>query len=80
MANDAKLKEARDRLSRIGKTQSDIARELNVELTVVQGVLSGRLKGAFGSAHKVAVALGLKDGIVLGEGQSVAEAIRAAAA
>ena len=80
MANPISLKAIRDSLSRIGKTQSDIARELNVDFSTVQGVMSGRLKGSRGDAHKVAVTLGIKEGVIVGEGISIADAIRAAIA
>lgn len=80
MANNTNLKAIRESLSRIGKTQSDIARELNVDFSTVQGVMSGRLKGSRGDAHKVAVTLGIKDGVIIAEGTSIADAIKAAIA
>lgn len=67
----------REALSRIGKSHSDVARELGVDRTVVRGVLYGRLKGARGDAHKVAVALGMKDGVIVDDHAPVADAIRA---
>lgn len=80
MAKTVRLEAIRDGLSRIGKTQSDIARELNVDFSTVQGVMSGRLKGSRGDAHKVAVALGIKEGVIVAEGTSIAAAIKAAIA
>ncbi|WP_029623338.1 hypothetical protein [Sphingomonas elodea] len=80
MTTKAHLEEARSRLSRIGKTAADVAADLGVSTVVVRGVLDGRLKGAHGDAHKVAVALGLKDGIIVADGMTIAEAIKAAAA
>lgn len=74
------LEEARCRLSRIGKSTVDVARELGVSKQIVRGVLNGKLKGTRGDAHKVAVALGIKDGIVVDEGVSIADAIKAAIA
>lgn len=74
------LKEAKVRLSRIGKTASDVARELGVSKTVVCGVLDGRFKGTRGDAHKVAVALGIKDGIIVEDGMSISDAMKVAAA
>lgn len=71
--------EVRASLSRIGKTQVDVARELRVPVAILRGVLDGRLKGTRGDAHKVAVALGLKEGVVVENGESIAAAIRAAA-
>lgn len=79
MPNALKLEEVRNRLSRIGKTVVDIASEIDVPVPVVRGVLSGKLKGSRGHAHKVAVTLGLKDGIVVADDQSIADALRAAA-
>lgn len=67
-------------LSRIGKSHGDIARELGVNRTVVRGVIYGRLKGDRGDAHKVAVALGMKDGVIVDGGTSISEAIKALAA
>lgn len=73
------LEEARSRLSRIGRSASDVARELGVSKTVVLGVLDGRFKGTRGDAHKVAVALGLKDGVIVDDDMSIADAIKVAA-
>lgn len=72
--------EARARLSRIGKTASDVARELGVSKLVVLGVLDGRFKGTRGDAHKVAVTLGLKDGVIVDDRLPIGEAMKAAAA
>lgn len=80
MSNSAKLKEARERLSRIGRTAADVARELGVSKQIVLGVLDGRFKGTRGDAHKVAVALGLKDGVIVSDDMPIAEAIKAARA
>ncbi|WP_454887852.1 hypothetical protein [Sphingomonas oryzagri] len=80
MARRQTLEVIRDGLSRIGKSQADIARELNVDQSTVQGVMCGRLKGARGDAHKVAVALGLKRGVIVDDATSIADAIKAAIA
>ena len=80
MSKPIDREEAKARLSRIGKTQSDLARELDVDWSTVQSVLSGRLKGSRGDAHKVAVALGLKAGVIVDDGTPIAEALKAAAA
>lgn len=80
MAKGSNLEAIREGLLRIGKTQADVARELNVDHSIVQGVLNGRLKGARGDAHKVAVALGLKEGIIVEGGMSIADAVKAALA
>lgn len=79
MSEIVKLEEARAALSRIGKTAADIAREVGVPREVVSNVLSGRLKGNRGDAHKVAVVLGLKEGLIVEDGMSIAEALRKAA-
>lgn len=79
MANCLSLEEARSRLSRLGKTAADVARELGVPPEIARRVLDGRLKGERGDAHKVAVALGLKDGIILADGISISEAMKVAA-
>ncbi len=70
----------REALSRIGKSHADVARELGVERAVVRGVLYGHLKGTRGDAHKVAVALGLKDGLIVNEVMTISDAINAAIA
>jgi len=80
MPKQITLKEVRDRLHEAGKTASDIGMELGVPSEVVRGVLSGRLKGNRGAAHKVAVSLGLKSGKIIDNGASVAGFIRTQAA
>jgi gp16 family phage-associated protein len=80
MTKQHNLEAIREALSRIGKSHSDVARELGVDRAVVRGVLYGHLKGARGDAHKVAVALGLKQGFIVDEATTIAEAIKAASA
>lgn len=80
MSESLTLKEARERLMRIGRTASDVARELGVSKQVVLGVLDGRFKGTRGDAHKVAVALGLKEGIIIADDMPIADAMKAARA
>jgi len=80
MPKTPSLEVVQEGLSRIGKSQADVARELNVDLSTVQGVLSGRLKGLRGDAHKVAVSLGLKRGVIVDDATPIAEAVRAALA
>lgn len=70
----------REALSRIGKSHSDVARELGVDRAVVRGVIYGRLKGNRGDAHKVAVALGIKDGVIVDKAMPIAEAVKRALA
>lgn len=79
MANSLSRSEIRDRLSKIGRTQEDVARELGVDRSVVRGVLSGSLKGTKGDAHKVAVSLGLKEGVIVPKELPIADAMKAAA-
>lgn len=80
MAIVASSKVIRETLSRIGKSHSDVARELGVDRTIVRGVLYGHLKGTRGDAHKVAVALGMKDGVIIDDATPIAEAVKAALA
>ncbi len=46
------------------------AREHGVDPATTYQVLAGRKKGRRGEAHKVAVLLGMKDGIILAEAES----------
>ena len=80
MSTSTDAKVIRDALSRLGKSHSDVARELGVDRAVVRGVLYGHLKGARGDAHKVAVALGIKDGVVVNYAMTITDAIKAAIA
>lgn len=80
MAKVLSSKAIREALSRIGKSHDDVARELGVDRAVVRGVLYGHLKGTRGDAHKVAVALGLKDGVIVEDATSIVEAVKAAVA
>ena len=68
----------RSRLADIGRSAVDVARELGVSPQVVRGVISGRIRGDRGAAHKVAVALGLKDGVVVADDMPVSEALKLA--
>lgn len=79
MAKLVTLEEARHRLRRAGVTGPELARSLHVSTRTVRLVLSGHLKGHRGEAHRVAVELGLKDG-VSGGGLSPIEAYRLAGA
>lgn len=80
MAKQLNPKVIREALSRIGKSHSEVARELGVDRTIVRGLLYGHLKGARGDAHKAAVALGMKDGVIVDDALPIAEAIKAALA
>lgn len=80
MPETASPKAIREALSRLGKSHADVARELGVDRAVVRGVIYGHLKGARGDAHKVAVALGMKRGLVLDDKMTIVEAVKAAIA
>lgn len=54
--------DARQDLLRKGIPIIQWAKEHKVPRSVAYGVLSGRLVGTFGHAHRAAVLLGLKDG------------------
>ena len=64
-------------LRRTGRSVNDFARELGVHRNTVFEVLGGRKKGLHGDAHKVAVALGIKEGVILPDDVSTVEALRA---
>lgn len=79
MTYPSQCKAIRERLSEMGKTSADVARELGVSPAIVRGVIEGRFKGARGDAHKVAVALGMKSGVIVDDSMSITAAIKAAA-
>lgn len=56
--------DARRELDRKGVTIRKFARNIGVSERIVYGVLQGRFKGRRGQAHKAAVLLGMKDGVV----------------
>lgn len=65
--SDKQLKTAKEikaEMEAKGINLSDWARRHDLDPRVVLDVLSGRRKGRNGEAHKAAVLLGLKDGIV----------------
>lgn len=80
MSNCDQAKVIRDQLSRLGKTVTDVARELGVSPVIVRGVIDGRFKGTRGEAHKVAVALGIKEGVIVADDMPIAEAMKQVAA
>lgn len=51
----------KEEFRRTGKTLAEWARENNFDYPIVLGVMNGQMKGHFGKAHKVAVALGMKE-------------------
>ncbi|MBY0409891.1 MAG: DNA-binding protein [Burkholderiaceae bacterium] len=56
--------EVKAELSRNGVNIADWARKHSLSPATVHGVLAGNLKGRRGQAHKTAVLLGIKDGVV----------------
>ena len=57
-----------------GKSVQEFAREHGVDPATTYQVLAGRKKGKRGEAHKVAVLLGMKDGIITSQGTHLTEA------
>lgn len=57
-----RIVDARVRLTRQGKTVIEWARENGHQVELVHKVLSGRRACTSGESHKIAVALGIKDG------------------
>jgi gp16 family phage-associated protein len=58
----ARVEAARDKLVSQGKTSRDWAIEKGYDPELVYKVLSGRRSCTRGASHKIAVALGIKDG------------------
>lgn len=56
--------QARAEIRRQGLTIREWARQRNLNAAIVFEVLGGRKKGNYGEAHKAAVMLGIKDGVV----------------
>jgi gp16 family phage-associated protein len=56
--------EVRADLDRRGKTIREAAREIGVSERAVYDLLRGRFKGRRGEAHKAAVLLGMKHGVL----------------
>lgn len=56
--------EARAEIRRQGLSVREWARQRELSPAIVFEVLGGRKKGHFGEAHKAAVLLGIKDGVV----------------
>lgn len=60
--------QARQRLEEQGITIADFARRHGLRYHTVQTVLAGKKKGRYGEAHKAAVALGMKAGVIVCDG------------
>lgn len=71
---------ARKRFNRVGYSQRRFAEELGVSPALVTEVLAGRKKGLRGDAHRIAVALGLKQGVIVARGTPALEAMQTALA
>lgn len=56
--------EVRAEFRRVGKSMASWAREHGVHKQTVYQVLAGSRKGERGDVHKVAVLLGIKDGVI----------------
>ncbi len=63
------LEDARNMFARTGKTIRKWAQEIGVHENTVYEVLAGRKRCLRGDAHKVAVLLGIKDGVIDGDRQ-----------
>ena len=57
--------QARARQEEKGVTIADFARQNGLRYHTVQTVLAGKKKGRYGEAHKAAVALGMKAGVIV---------------
>lgn len=78
MAEVLSLEEARARLRYLGLSHRELSRRLGVSISIVRSVLAGRTRGLYGDSHKVAVALGIKEGMILPDGQPIYEALKVA--
>jgi len=78
LTDEERRARARALFSRTGYSINKWAREAGVNPKLVTDVLAGRKKGVRGQAHKIAVALGLKDGVIVPEGTDPVEALRMA--
>jgi gp16 family phage-associated protein len=74
--DDERRARARAMFSRVGYTIPQFAKELGVHPEMVRRVLWGMVAGKRGQAHKIAVALGIKDGVIVPEGTDPITAIR----
>ena len=58
------IEEVKRDLERHGKSVPQVARDIGVSPRIVYELLRGRIKGRRGQAHRAAVSLGLKDGVI----------------
>lgn len=59
------IAEVRAEMYSRGETAAGWAKKHGVSPEIVRGLLLGRVKGRNGDAHKAAVLLGLKDGVIV---------------
>ena len=64
MRNLKTAEEVRADLVRLGKTVRQVAKEIDVSERIIFDLLRGRIKGRRGKAHRAAVLLGMKDGVI----------------
>jgi gp16 family phage-associated protein len=76
LTDEERRAQARAKFSRTGLTIKKWAEDLGVSDRLVTEVLAGRKKCLRGKSHKIAVALGLKDGVIVPEGTDPITAIR----
>lgn len=58
---------ARERLSKLGLTAKEWAEQHDITPSTVYAVLNGQQKCLRGEAHRAAVLLGIKEGVVAGD-------------
>lgn len=66
VAKTKTLAQAKDDFIRTGKSIASWAREHGVSPPLVRMILSGKRPGYRGQSHRIAVLLGIKDGVING--------------
>ncbi|MFJ4587721.1 DNA-binding protein [Pseudomonas moraviensis] len=56
--------QAREALDRKGMSIAEFSRKNGLNKNLVSDLLNGRIKGRRGEAHRAAVLLGIKDGVI----------------
>ncbi|KAA0983745.1 DNA-binding protein [Pseudomonas sp. ANT_J28] len=56
--------QARESLDRRGMSIAEFSRKHGLNKNLVSDLLNGRIKGRRGEAHRAAVLLGIKDGVI----------------
>lgn len=62
--NEQARRDAREALERKGQTAKDFAKKNQLNPSTVYAVLSGQSQCRRGEAHRAAVLLGIKDGVI----------------